>query len=176
MPPLLHSRFIFHPFPSQTHFRGNTTAPHLILSILCLAYQHGEDPECSNQAGSGAILSTRCFNKARSIIAFDNNMLNDPTQSLAIVQSYLLLQICAMMYMCGDHSANGLKMHSNMISLARSAGLMQPFAASSLATEDLDSLWHEFIQGETRKQTLFTVHQIDALWYQLLSIPRSIST
>ncbi|KAF4243931.1 hypothetical protein CNMCM6805_010442 [Aspergillus fumigatiaffinis] len=137
--------------------------------------RHGEDPECNNPAGSGAILSTRCFNQARSIIAFDNNMLNDPTQSLAIVQSYLLLQICAMMFMCGGHSANGLKMHSNMISLARSAGLMQPSAASSLATEDLDSLWPEFIQGETPKRTLFTVHQIDALWCQLLSVPRSIS-
>ncbi|PKX92282.1 uncharacterized protein P174DRAFT_512924 [Aspergillus novofumigatus IBT 16806] len=156
-------------------FFTHVSSPHLILSILCLGYQYGEDPECSNQAGSGAILSARCFNQARSIIAFDDNTLNDPTRSLAIVQSYLLLQICAMMYMCGDHSAHGLKMHSNMISLARSAGLMQPFAASSLATEDLNSLWHEFIQGETRKRTLFTVHQIDALWYQLLSIPRSIS-
>ncbi|KAF7155570.1 hypothetical protein CNMCM5623_008112 [Aspergillus felis] len=165
----------FIPFLHKPTFEATQQPPHLILSILCLAYQHGEDPECSNQVGSGAILSTRCFNQARSIIAFDDNMLNDPTQSLAIVQSYLLLQICAMMYMCGDHSANGLKMHSNMISLARSAGLMQPFAASSLATEDLDSLWHEFIQGETRKRTIFTVHQIDALWYQLLSIPRSIS-
>ena len=165
----------FIPFLHKPTFEATQQPPHLILSILCLAYQHGEDPECNNQVGSGAVLSTRCFNEARAIIAFDNNMLNDPTQSLAIVQSYLLLQICAMMYMCGDHSANGMKMHSNMISLARSAGLMQPFAASSVATEDLDSLWHEFIQGETRKRTLFTVHQIDALWYQLLSIPRSIS-
>jgi hypothetical protein len=165
----------FIPFLHQPTFEATQQPSHLILSILCLAYQHGEDPDGSNQAGSGAILSTRCFNRARAIIASDGNLLNGPTQSLAIVQSYLLLQICAMMYMCGEQSATGLKMHSNMISLARSAGLMQASSTSCLATEDLDSLWHEFIQGETRKRTLFTVHQIDALWYQLLSIPRSIS-
>ncbi|RLL93463.1 hypothetical protein CFD26_101295 [Aspergillus turcosus] len=165
----------FVPFLHQSTFEPTPQPSHLILSILCLAYQHGEDPERSNPAGSGAILSTRCFNRARAIIASDDNPQNDPTQSLAIVQSYLLLQICAMMYMCGEQSATGLKMHSNMISLARSAGLMQPSSTSSLATEDLNSLWHEFIQGEAHKRTLFAVHQIDALWYQLLSIPRSIS-
>ncbi|KXG49166.1 uncharacterized protein PGRI_030360 [Penicillium griseofulvum] len=42
-------------------------------------------------------------------------------------------------------------------------------------TADLESLWREFVKVESHKRTLFAVHQIDALWYQLLSIPRSIS-
>ncbi len=52
---------------------------------------------------------------------------------------------------------------------------MQPLSIESTATQDLESLWREFIKAESRKRTLFAVHQIDALWYQVLSIPRSIS-
>lgn len=32
-----------------------------------------------------------------------------------------------------------------------------------------------FIKSESHKRTLFAVHQIDALLYQFLSIPRSLS-
>ena len=66
-------------------------------------------------------------------------------------------------------------MHSSMISLARACGMMQPMPIESTATEDLESLWREFIRAESHKRTVFAVHQIDALWYQFLSIPRSIS-
>ncbi|KAI3400988.1 hypothetical protein diail_1196 [Diaporthe ilicicola] len=37
------------------------------------------------------------------------------------------------------------------------------------------SLWGEFIRSQSHKRTLFAVHQIDALLYQFLSIPRSLS-
>lgn len=52
---------------------------------------------------------------------------------------------------------------------------MQPVQVESEETEDLDSMWRQFIQAESHKRTLFAVHQIDALWYQFLSIPRSLS-
>ncbi|ODM23000.1 hypothetical protein SI65_00589 [Aspergillus cristatus] len=52
---------------------------------------------------------------------------------------------------------------------------MAPASNASATTEDLESLWREFIKAESHKRTAFAVHQIDALWYQFLSIPRSIS-
>lgn len=52
---------------------------------------------------------------------------------------------------------------------------MQPLPAEPMATQDLQSLWVHFVKNESHKRTLFAVHQLDALWYQLLSIPRSIS-
>lgn len=52
---------------------------------------------------------------------------------------------------------------------------MAPATSASATTEDLESLWREFIKTESHKRTAFAVHQIDALWYQFLSIPRSIS-
>ena len=44
-----------------------------------------------------------------------------------------------------------------------------------LDTEDLEQMWKAFIRAESQKRTLHSVLQIDALWYQLLSVPRSIS-
>ncbi|OGM49634.1 hypothetical protein ABOM_001890 [Aspergillus bombycis] len=156
-------------FPSHTQI---TRGCDLIIS---LGYQHGEDPESGDQAGSGASLSIRCFHQARALTAAEESRTDSPRHNTTLIQSYLLLQICAMMYLCGDDSSSGLKMHSNMISLARAGGLMQPMATETSATEDLEALWYEFIKAESHKRTSFAVHQIDALWYQFLSIPRSIS-
>ncbi|KAG0155744.1 hypothetical protein PDIDSM_2917 [Penicillium digitatum] len=165
----------FLPFLHSSTFDPTHVPPHLVLSILCLAYQYGEDPECGNQEGSGDSFSIRCFHKARALLASDEDRPDASTMITTLVQSYLLLQICAMMYLCGDISACGLKMHSHMISLARAGRMTQPMNVESGATADLESLWREFVKSESHKRTLFAVHQIDALWYQFLSIPRSIS-
>ncbi|KIM94631.1 hypothetical protein OIDMADRAFT_207300 [Oidiodendron maius Zn] len=165
----------FVPFLHQPTFYATEIAPHLTLSILCLAYQYGEDPECGEQERSGISLSVRCFHRARALITSDEWRADGVTHNVTMVQTYLLLQICAIMYLCGDDSAYGLKMHSNMISLARAGGVMQPLSIESAATKDLESLWREFVKAESHKRTLFAVHQIDSLWYQFLSIPRSIS-
>ncbi|CAG8274416.1 unnamed protein product [Penicillium nalgiovense] len=165
----------FLPFLHSSTFDPTQAAPHLVLSMLCLAYQYGEDPECGDQEGSGESFSIRCFHKARALLASDEERSDASTMITTLVQSYLLLQICAMMYLCGDNSACGLKMHSHMISLARAGRMTQPMTVESGATADLESLWREFVKAESHKRTLFAVHQIDALWYQFLSIPRSIS-
>ncbi|OJJ95636.1 hypothetical protein ASPACDRAFT_1907244 [Aspergillus aculeatus ATCC 16872] len=170
----------FLPFLHQATFDTTQVSAHLILSILSLAYQYGDDPEREDESGSGATLSVQCFHRARALIPSHEDDADDTTEAtssyLITIQSYLLLQVCAMMYLCGESSTQGLKMHTAMISLARSAGLMQPTPTSSLAsTSDLDSLWRAFIHAESHKRTIFAVHQIDALYYQLLSIPRCIS-
>jgi hypothetical protein len=143
--------------------------------MLCLAYQHGEDPDRGDQAGSGSSISLRCFHRARVLLATQEESDDDFTHNLALVQANLLLEICAIMYLCGKDSAYGLKMHSRIISLARFSGLTQPTPPEVAATKDLEALWGEFIKTESHKRTLFAVHQIDALLYQFLSIPRSLS-
>lgn len=165
----------FLPFVHQSTFDFAQAAPELILGMLSLGYQYGEDPELGDKEGTGASLSTRCFHQARTMLVSAEPSAQDFSYNLAIVQSYLLLQICAMMYLCGTDSAYGLKMHSNMISLARASGIMQPRPKELSTSTDLESLWREFVRAESHKRTVFAVHQIDALWYQFLSIPRSIS-
>ncbi|PYI35775.1 hypothetical protein BP00DRAFT_412028 [Aspergillus indologenus CBS 114.80] len=170
----------FLPFLHHATFDITQVSAYLILSILSIAYQYGDDPEREDESGSGATLSVQCFHRARALLPSHEDDADDTAEAtsshLTTIQSYLLLQICAMMYLCGESSTQGLKMHTAMISLARSAGLMQPSPTSSLAsTSDLDSLWRAFIHAESHKQTIFAVHQIDALYYQLLSIPRCIS-
>ena len=165
----------FVPFLHRPTFDATEISPHLGLSMLCLAYQYGEDPDCGEQAGSGAGLSLRCFHRARVLAASEEEMSNDLLQTITLVQAYWLLQVYAMMYLCGEYSKYGLKLHSRMISLARFGGLTQSIPVESTETEDLDALWLEFIKAESHKRTLLAVHQIDALWYQLFSIPRSLS-
>jgi hypothetical protein len=67
-------------------------------------------------------------------------------------------------------------MHARLISIARASGLIQQISSLSTAeTGDLDSLWREFARNESHKRTIFAAHQIDTLWYQLLSVPRQFS-
>lgn len=165
----------FVPFVHRPTFDATETARHLGLSMLCIAYQYGEDPDCGEQAGSGASLSMRCFHRARVLAAAEEETTGDLLHRITLVQTYWLLQVCVMMYLCGEDSAHGLKMHSRMISLARFGGLTQAMPIESTTIEDLDALWHDFITAESQKRTLLAVHQIDALWYQLFSIPRSLS-
>lgn len=165
----------FAPFLHRPTFDATETARHLGLSMLCLAYQHGEDPDCGEEAGSGARLSQRCFHRARVVAASEEEREGDLAHTISLVQTYWMLQVYVMMYLCGADSAYGHKMHSRMISLTRFGGLTQPIPVESTTTEDLDDLWREFIKAESQKRTLLAVHQLDALWYQLFSIPRSLS-
>lgn len=165
----------FLPFLHQMTFEATQVSMSLLLGMLCLAYQYGEDPDCDNDAGSGSSLSRRCFRQARILIAAEEECVDGSHCDISMVQAYLLLQTFAMMYSSADDSAYGLKTHSKMISVARASGLMHPLPSTANTTECLDSLWQQFVQAESRKRTVYAVHQIDTLWYQFLSIPRSLS-
>ncbi|KAF2641945.1 hypothetical protein P280DRAFT_497796 [Massarina eburnea CBS 473.64] len=179
---IAHGRYLFFDHVSQfipiihrATFDATRIAQHLLLSMLCLAYQHGEDPDRGDQLGSGEELSSHCFHRARELIAAEEKKEDEGIHSTTMVQAYLMLQIFAMMYSRGNDSPYGLKTHSKMIALARAGGLMQPIQIEANETEDLDSLWRQFIKAESHKRTLFAIHQLDTLWYQFLSIPRSLS-
>ncbi|OAK93525.1 hypothetical protein IQ06DRAFT_262434 [Phaeosphaeriaceae sp. SRC1lsM3a] len=167
----------FLPVLHQPTFDATQVPRYLLLSILCLAYQHGntlssDDPETSLDVS----LSVRCFQHARALIAIEEEERADQVlDATSLVQTYLFLQIYAMMYSDSDDSAYGLKTHSKMIALARAGGLLQSTRTDSVTTEDLGSLWRHFVRDEQRKRTAFAIHQIDTLWYQTLSIPRSLS-
>lgn len=168
----------FVPFIHQPTFDATRVSRTLILSMLCLSYQYRDDPDCDDEAGSGEALSYRCFHQARVLLTSEEDgdkPENDPTKSIEVVQAYLLLEICAVMYLCGRDSAHGLKMHHKMISVARSSGLTQVAQPGAAAARDLESLWSDFVKTESYKRTILAAHQIDALWYQILSMPRSLS-
>lgn len=148
---------------------------YLTLSILAIAYQYENDPASPAESESGQQISLYCFHKARALVASEEEIEDDLSHNLAVIQSLLLLQICAMMYICGKTSTQGLKMHSRMISIARSAGLLRTAPPATETTKDLESMWREAMKAESHKRTILAAHQIDALWYQFLSVPRSLS-
>ncbi|TGJ88334.1 hypothetical protein E0Z10_g428 [Xylaria hypoxylon] len=163
------------PFIHHSTFDQSQIPLYLLLSMLCLGYQYGEDPDCEYQTGTGASLSKRCFRRARAYIATIEEDEEEAMQQLPLVQSYLLLQICAMMFLCGKDSFYGLRAHSKMVSHARTGGLMRPAPDNAQGAGNLETLWQGFLKAESLKRTLFAVHQIDALWYQVLSVPRQLS-
>lgn len=180
----------FVPFLHRPTFDATITsrpsAGYLVLSMLSLGYQHGEDPHHDrapdqepDNDDSGQSLSRRCFHRARVLLAIEESKDDDDDNArdnISMIQAYLLLEICAVMYLCGADSAYGLKMHPRMISLTRSSGLTQPSQRlPSEPARDLHELWANFRRTESQKRTVLAAHQIDALWYQLLSIPRSLS-
>ncbi|KAF1972951.1 hypothetical protein BU23DRAFT_436355, partial [Bimuria novae-zelandiae CBS 107.79] len=165
----------FLPFLHRPTFNTHQTSKALVLSVLALAYQYGEDPGCSEETASGHSLSVRCFHQSRAFIATEEEHVDESLHGVTLVQAYLLLEVFALMYSTDNDAAYGLKTHSKMICLARAVGLMQPTSPSLPETEDLESLWLTFVRAESAKRTLFAVHQIDTLWYQILSIPRSLS-
>lgn len=165
----------FIPFLHRPTLDPACTPTYLILSILSLAYQYAEDPMSQDQPGSGEKLSILCFHRARVLAASEEEVEDDQPHNLALIQTLLLLEVCAMFYICGKTSTQGLKMHSRMISIARSTGLMRTSSPTTVGTKDLDSMWREAIKAKSHKRTILAAHQIDALWYQFLSIPRCLS-
>lgn len=167
---------LFVPFLHRPTFDATATPPHLGLSMLCLAYQHGEDPDDATRKGSGAELSLRCFHRARTLAAMEEEATNGAAACISLVQAYWLLEICAMFYFCDKKSSNvGLRIHSRMIALARSGGLTTALRTDSPVTEDLEGLWRSFAEVESHKRTMLAIHQLDSMWYQFLSIPRLLS-
>jgi len=165
----------FVPFLHQPTLDPACIPTYLTLSILALAYQYAEDTISLDQPGSGEKLSLLCFHRARVLAASEEEVEDDQPHNIALVQTLLLLEVCAMFYVCGKTSIQGLKMHSRMISIARSTGLMRTSLPATASTKDLDSMWREAIKAESHKRTILAAHQIDALWYQFLSIPRCLS-
>jgi hypothetical protein len=165
----------FVPFLHRPTFDSTCVPLYLTLSILAIAYQYGDDQASCAQVGSGQQFSLHCFHKARVLCAAEEEIDGDLSHNLALVQSLLLLEICAMMYICGKTSTHGMKMHSRMVSIARSAGLLRTAPPAMAQTKDLDSMWRETMKAESHKRTILAAHQIDALWYQFLSVPRFLS-
>lgn len=165
----------FLPFLHQPTFDTTQAPTSLLLSMLCLAYQHGDDPQSGEEDASGNLLSKHCFHRARTLIAGYEENPEELNDAPAMVQAYLFLQLFAMMYSCKDDSVYGLKTHSKMISLARASGLMQTTRLEATETQDLDSLWRQFVRVESCRRTAFAMHQVDTLWYQFMSIPRLVS-
>ena len=165
----------FLPFLHRPTFNAHETSRALVLSVLALAYQYGENPDQGDEDGSGQILSIHCFHRARAFISTEEEHVDESLRVLTLVQAYLLLEVYALMYSNDNDAAYGLKTHSKMISLARVAGLMQTTPPPVIETEDLETMWITFAQAESAKRTLYAIHQIDTLWYQILSIPRALS-
>lgn len=116
----------FLPFLHRPTFDPSAAADYLLPAILALGYQYGDDPDSDEVDCSGVDLSLRCFRLSRVLIERRGEDPADSTQSLAVVQAYILLQAYSMFYLPG--SSEGLRMHSKVVDV--SALPSHPFSRS----------------------------------------------
>ncbi len=108
----------FFPFLHEPTFDASVTVSYLVLSMCCLGYQYGDDPDTDGQEGSANNLSLQCFHAARQLVAQNEDNTTDLTHKLVIVQAYLLLQVYSMMYLGGEGGSDGMRMHSKIIGVS----------------------------------------------------------
>lgn len=121
--------------------------------------------------------SRKCYQAALDLAGRASKLVKDGSGKLAIVQTYLLLQACGMLYLGGEEAVQGGKLHFEMVGvsdpacchhdrkrwrmvliyddrsqLCRSSGLFQPSPMDPTNTSDLESLWRHFVQSESHKR------------------------
>lgn len=52
---------------------------------------------------------------------------------------------------------------------------MESYPTKPSVTQDLDSLWRQFVRAESHKRTLYSLYGFDSAWYHFLSRPRCLS-
>lgn len=135
-------RLFFHhvahavPFLHEPTFDSASAKEHLVLSILCLGYYYGEDPDVGRRPGSGVELALKCYRRALEVVESNETSRSNSAQHLVIVQTYLLLQVCAMFYIGGDYSWDGRRIHSTVIAVCRS-GFYRCMAADAMGSSAL---------------------------------------
>ncbi|KAE8543207.1 hypothetical protein D1P53_000695 [Cryptococcus gattii VGV] len=166
-----HAAHIF-PFIHRSTFDARSCHPSLLFGMMCIGlHMTGED--------NGSVDQQRALYCYRAgLRALDGVMeiaQAKSTDTLTIIQAHLLLEMYAIMALCGSHTTQGLRLHSQCIELSRKAGLMESYPTQPSVTQDLDSLWRQFVRAESHKRTLYSLYGFDSAWYHFLSRPRCLS-
>lgn len=159
------------PIIHQATFDAGAVPEFLLLAMLSIGFQYSENNSLVANA------DMHYYERAVALVdSIDEAEVSNAKDALVLAQSLFLLEICAVLYLCGRHSATGFRLHTRLITLARSHRLLQarPQQDETMA-EDLEAVWEHFAFAESCKRTILAVHQMDALWYHLLSVPRLLS-
>ncbi|ODO02043.1 hypothetical protein L198_02774 [Cryptococcus wingfieldii CBS 7118] len=159
------------PFLHQPTFVSESCNPSLLFAIMCLGLHTAADSLTDHEKAMS------CYRAGLS--GLDGTLEKagnlKPSEVLPIIQAHILLEIYAILALCGEHTSRGLNLHHQAIQIARKAGLMEPYPTQPSSTQDLDMLWRQFIKGESHKRTLYALYINDSTWYHFLSRPRSLS-
>ncbi|PPJ52199.1 hypothetical protein CBER1_10367 [Cercospora berteroae] len=159
------------PIIHQATFDPGAVPEFLLLAMLSIGLQY------SDRSAAVVDTATHYYERAVALVdSIDDAEVSSAKDALLLAQSLFLLEICAVLYLCGRHSATGFRLHTRLITLARSHRLLQasPRQGETMAG-DLEAVWQHFVFTESCKRTILAVHQMDALWYHLLSVPRLLS-
>ncbi|WPB08251.1 uncharacterized protein RHO25_012916 [Cercospora beticola] len=133
------------PIIHQGTFDPAAVPEFLLLGMLSIGFQYNE------KTSSAANTSMHYYERAVALVdSIDDVEVSDAKDALVLAQSLFLLEICAVLYLCGRHSATGFRLHTRLITLARSHRLLQarPQQDETMA-EDLEAVWEHFAFAES---------------------------
>ncbi|OWZ48953.1 early growth response protein 1 [Cryptococcus neoformans AD1-83a] len=166
-----HAAHIF-PFIHRATFDARSCHPSLLFGMMCIGLH-------MTREGSGDVDQQRaiyCYKAGlRALDGVTEISQEKSTDTLTIIHAHLLLEMYAIMALCGSHTMQGLRLHSQCVELSRKAGLMESYPTQPSVTQDLDSLWRQFVRAESHKRALYSLYGFDSAWYHFLSRPRCLS-
>ncbi|WVQ81088.1 hypothetical protein IAT38_003210 [Cryptococcus sp. DSM 104549] len=165
----LYTSHIF-PFIHRPTFDSRACHPSLLLGMMCIGLHVSSDGRQDRQRANN------CYQAGlRSLDGIMETVQAKSAETLAIIQAHLLLENYAIMALCGPHTSYGLRLHHQCIEIARKGGLMDSYPTQPSSTQDLNSLWQQFVQAESHKRTAYSLFVFDSTWYHFMSRPRCLS-
>ncbi len=128
----------FLPFLHRPTFDMRHAPTHLVLSMCSLGYQYAGDFDLVGSGSTGPETSLQCHHAALRLVDKAQTAAQSSHEKLEIIQAYLLLQICAMLYLGGKECSNGLRSHSKMIAVG--AAYRDTIAATDMLCDMLSAL------------------------------------
>ena len=109
------------PFIHRPTFDRIKSPRSLLLAMASLGYQYHQNlAEQSSPFNLGKTdLSRRCYREATRLIRDEERTATQPISKLTIVQAYLVLQTCGMVYLGGREAMEGTKIHFRMINVSQ---------------------------------------------------------
>lgn len=86
-------------------------------------HNHDHDRDHNYKDNESQRRSRRCYQAALDLAARASKLVKDGSGKLAIVQTYLLLQACGMLYLGGEEAVQGGRLHFEMVSVSDQAVL-----------------------------------------------------
>ena len=109
------------PFIHRPTFDRTESPRFLLLAMASLGYQYHQNlAERSSPFNLGKMdLSRRCYREATRLIRDEERTATQPISKLTIVQAYLVLQTCGLVYLGGREAMEGTKIHFRMINVSQ---------------------------------------------------------
>lgn len=115
-----------YPFIHRPSFVVEASPRYLQLAMASLGYQYDDRLDAQDRSRS-------CFRSSMNLAEQYEKLVKDSASKLQIVQTYLLLQACGMLYLGGDQAVDGGGLHYKMVAVGSGSPSVYPPLADDMS-------------------------------------------